>query len=73
MQTNQPHSAPLLHSPAPLMHSIERAMALTGFSRNKVYNALNAGKLEAVKAGRRTLILDTSLRQWIASLPRYAA
>lgn len=66
MQITQP-------PPAPLTHSIERAMALTGFSRNKVYNALNAGKLEAVKAGRRTLILDASLRQWIASLPRYVA
>ena len=59
--------------PAPLMHSVDRVMVLTGTSRNKVYDALNAGKLEAVKAGRRTLVLDTSLRQWIANLPRYMA
>jgi excisionase family DNA binding protein len=56
-----------------LTHRIDRVVEITGASRTKVYEALKAGELEAVKFGRATLVLDASVRRWIANLPRYAA
>lgn len=56
-----------------LAHRIDRVVELTGASRTKVYEALKNGQLEAVKFGRATLVLDTSLRRWLANLPRYTA
>jgi excisionase family DNA binding protein len=46
---------------------------MTGASRTRVYEALKRGELEAVKFGRSTLVLDSSVRAWLANLPRYAA
>jgi excisionase family DNA binding protein len=57
----------------PLAHRIERVVELTGASRTNVYEALRRGDLEAVKLGRATLVLDASLRRWVAALPRYRA
>ena len=57
----------------PLTHRIERVVELTGASRTNVYEALRRGDLEAVKLGRATLVLDASLRRWVAALPRYKA
>jgi excisionase family DNA binding protein len=57
----------------PLTHRIERVVELTGASRTNVYEALRRGDLEAVKLGRATLVLDASLRRWVAALPRYRA
>jgi excisionase family DNA binding protein len=56
-----------------LSHRIDRVVEITGASRTKVYEALKRGELEAVKFGRATLVLDASVRRWLASLPRYAA
>jgi excisionase family DNA binding protein len=57
----------------PLTHRIDRVVQLTGASRTKVYEALKRGELQAVKFGRSTLVLDSSVRNWLANLPRYAA
>ena len=46
---------------------------ITGASRTKVYEALKRGELKAVKFGRATLVLDASVRRWLANLPRYVA
>jgi hypothetical protein len=43
---------------------------LTGIGRTKLYEEINAGRIEAVKAGSRTLILVASLRDYVAGLPR---
>lgn len=43
-----------------------------GVSKTTVYDLLASGELEAVKAGRRSLITGESQRRWRASLPRYA-
>ena len=42
---------------------------LIGESRNTVYRLLAAGKLQAVKRGASTIVLMSSIRQHMASLP----
>lgn len=40
-------------------------------SRRKLYEAINSGALKARKNGKRTVILDTDLNNWLTSLPAY--
>jgi excisionase family DNA binding protein len=42
-------------------------------SRTFLYGELAAGRLRAVKAGRKTLIRAADLRAWLAALPAYPA
>jgi excisionase family DNA binding protein len=51
-------------------HSIAETCALTGLGRDSIYSAIRSGKLLARKLGRRTLITDDDLRQFLAGLPR---
>ena len=51
-------------------YSIEEMCALTGLGRDAVYTAIRNGRLVARKLGRRTLITDDDLRQFLAGLPR---
>jgi len=51
-------------------HSIAETCALTGLGRDAVYSAIRDGHLVARKLGRRTLITDDDLRQFLAGLPR---
>ena len=51
-------------------HSIAETCALTGRGRDTVYTAIRDGHLVARKFGRRTLITDDDLRQFLAGLPR---
>lgn len=53
----------------PLTYSIEEARKVTGTGRTVLYEEIEAGRLRAVKRGRRTLILAEDLRRWLASLP----
>jgi excisionase family DNA binding protein len=52
-----------------LAHTIADATRVSGLGRTTIYEAIGTGKLEAVKAGNRTLIVAASLRSFIASLP----
>jgi excisionase family DNA binding protein len=52
-----------------ISYSIEGACAAAGFKRRHCYELIAAGKLEARKSGKRTLILADSLRAYITSLP----
>jgi hypothetical protein len=52
-----------------LAHTIADATKISGLGRTTIYEAIGTGKLEAVKAGNRTLVLAASLRSFIASLP----
>ena len=52
------------------VHSIAETCALTGLGRDTVYAAIRDGHLVARKLGRRTLITDDDLRQFLAGLPR---
>ena len=41
--------------------------------RTKAYDLINMDEVEAVKVGRRTLIVLASALRWAASLPTYIA
>jgi excisionase family DNA binding protein len=56
---------------APLGRSINAAAIRAGVGRSTIYAAINTGALKAHKAGRRTIIIETDLRTWLASLPLY--
>lgn len=45
-------------------------MAISGHGRTQVYALLAQGRLVAVKAGRRTLIVAESADAYLRSLPR---
>jgi excisionase family DNA binding protein len=41
-----------------------------GICRTKAYDEIAAGRLRAVKAGRRTLIPQDAAESWLAALPQ---
>jgi excisionase family DNA binding protein len=51
-------------------HTIAETCALTGLGRDSIYSAIRSGRLLARKFGRRTVITDDDLRQFLAGLPR---
>lgn len=52
-----------------LAATIPNAARMSGLSRSEIYRRLADGRLTAVKSGSRTLILVSSLRQHLESLP----
>ncbi len=54
----------------PLLHSIPAVQERLGLGRSKIYELLGTGVLEAVKAGRRTLVTEASIARLVAGLPR---
>jgi excisionase family DNA binding protein len=54
---------------APIAYRIANAVAISGCSRTRLYKAIQAGELQAFKAGRQTIITDAELRRWLASFP----
>lgn len=50
---------------------IPGAVSYIGSSRTSIYEALKAGKIEARKCGRRTLVSVASLDAYLANLPIY--
>jgi excisionase family DNA binding protein len=59
-----------LAEPRRRAHSIEQVCALTSLGREAVYTAVRDGRLVARKVGRRTIVTDDDLRQFLAGLPR---
>ena len=53
----------------PLAFSVAEACEAANIGRTALYQAINSGKLRAVKRGSRTLILGDDLRGWIHNLP----
>lgn len=51
-------------------HTIDQTCSLLGLGRDTVYAMIRDGRLVARKLGRRTLITDDDLRQFLAGLPR---
>lgn len=51
-------------------YSIAETAQLAGLGITKVKQAIRLGVLEARKAGRRTIVTDTAITAWIASLPK---
>jgi excisionase family DNA binding protein len=52
----------------PLSVRISTAVTLTGISRSRIYELIQAGDLQTVKLGRTTLIPFSSLRRLIERL-----
>jgi len=53
----------------PLAYTIEAAVAASNLTRSRIYQLMGTGELQARKAGRRTLILGESLRNYLENLP----
>jgi excisionase family DNA binding protein len=49
--------------------SVDEAARRADTCRDKIYGAINAGKLRTRKNGRRTLILATDLESYLRDLP----
>jgi hypothetical protein len=49
--------------------TIADAVRLSGIGRTSLYELIGAKKLDARKAGNRTLITADSLRSYVANLP----
>jgi excisionase family DNA binding protein len=52
-----------------LAFSLSSVCKLADIGRTALYEEIAAGKLRAVKRGRRTLILADDLRRWLDALP----
>jgi len=50
---------------APLLHTIEQTRELLACGRNTVYNLVSRNELTLIKMGRRSLITDESIREYI--------
>ena len=59
-----------LNEPSRIAYSIPQFCAACAVGRTFVYDEIKAGRLRAVKAGRRTLIDAGEARRWFASLRR---
>lgn len=51
----------------PVTLSINDAAGSLGIGRTKLYQLINAGKLEAIRIGRRTLVKTASIQALVAS------
>ena len=49
----------------PLLHSINDTKSLLNCGRNTVYNLVNKNELTMIKMGRRSLITDESIREYV--------
>ena len=52
----------------PILLTIPQAAAAIGIGRSHIYQMLARGQLEAVKVGRRRLIIAQSVKDFVASL-----
>ena len=50
---------------SPLLHTIEQTRQLLACGRNTVYNLVKRDELTLIKMGRRSLITDESIREYI--------
>jgi len=57
--------------PEPISMSIKQFCQTYGLSRSSAYELLAAGKLKALKAGGKTLILKASADEWLTNLPAW--
>jgi excisionase family DNA binding protein len=55
--------------PAMKALSIDQVLEITGISRPTFYEHAFAGRIKARKLGRRTIVLESDLRDYLESLP----
>lgn len=68
---SQAHQNTGAATPEKRVLSVEEFGAMYGYGRTSIYSLLNAGRIQAVKDGRKTLILRDSAEAFIASLTPY--
>ncbi len=49
-------------------YTVEGAAEAAGVGRTSIFSEIKAGRLKAKKFGKRTLITDEALREWLATL-----
>ena len=63
---------PQTETVTPALFTIHGAAVYSGFARSRLYLEIKAGKLDARKAGRRTLVTRASLDALLDALPKVA-
>jgi excisionase family DNA binding protein len=53
----------------PYAHPVTDACAMLGIKSSKLYEEIAKGNIRAKKIGTRTVILDDSLREYLAAQP----
>lgn len=53
----------------PEAYRVPDALRIAGIGRTYLYELIKQNRIQAKKAGRRTLIVADSLHAWLASLP----
>jgi excisionase family DNA binding protein len=53
-------------------YSIAEACAIAGVRRTTLYKNIRAGKLRAIKIGRRTFFFQDDIRRWLEGMPMIA-
>lgn len=54
---------------SPYAHPVGDACAMLGIKTSKLYDEIAKGRIHAKKIGTRTVILDESLREYLATRP----
>jgi excisionase family DNA binding protein len=55
------------------LHSIEAVMSRLGLGRSSVYEEIGSGRLRSIKVGRRRLVSESAIVDFIAQLEAGAA
>lgn len=53
----------------PYAHPVSDAASMLGIKSSKLYELIAEGQIQAKKIGSRTVVLDASLREYLASQP----
>jgi hypothetical protein len=65
------NSAQRREAQSKIAYTVREAVQASGLSRSSLYIAIASGALRVRKCGARTLILDSDLRRFLRSLPRF--
>ena len=52
-------------------HSVNELVKNTGLGKTNLYQLIKDGELKAKKLGKRTLVLDSDLNEFLNNLPDY--
>ncbi|MFM9872974.1 MAG: helix-turn-helix domain-containing protein [Fimbriimonadaceae bacterium] len=55
----------------PQYHSVPQAAAILGVSKSTAWSLVWSGRLKAKRLGRRVLISDDTIREFVESCPDY--